>query len=207
VHRSGQLGLVKLLSESSIGAGVRRVEALVGADAYQFLAREHVLLNSLTQIIKGARVDELPSRVNDLVTKMKDIEKELASLRTSAALQGAGKLIESAKDLSGTSFISGSLADGIAADSLREIALDLRARSSKSVVALTSVVEGKVVLVVAVSEAARSSQVKAGALVKVASAILGGGGGGKDDFAQGGGMDSAKIPEAMKAIELAIAGN
>ena len=71
---------------------------------------------------------------------------------------------------------------------------------------LTSVVEGKVVLVVAVSEAARSSQVKAGALVKVATAILGGGGGGKDDFAQGGGTDTAKIPEAMKAIELAIAG-
>ena len=207
VHRSGQLGLVKLLSESSIGAGVRRVEALVGADAYQFLAREHVLLSSLTQIIKGARVEELPSRVNDLVTKMKDIEKELASLRTSAALQGAGKLIENAKDVSGTSFISGSLTDGIPADSLREIALDLRARSSKNVVALTSVVEGKVVLVVAVSEAARSTQVKAGALVKVASAILGGGGGGKDDFAQGGGTDATKISEAMKAIELAIAGN
>ena len=206
VHRSGQLGLVKLLSESSIGAGVRRVEALVGADAYQFLAREHVLLNSLTQIIKGARVEELPSRVNDLVIKMKDIEKELASLRTSAAMQGAGKLIENAKDISGVSYISGSLADGIAADSLREIALDLRARSPKNVVVLTSVVEGKVVLVVAVSEAARSSQVKAGALVKVASAILGGGGGGKDDFAQGGGTDTAQIPEAMKAIELAIAG-
>ena len=90
---------------------------------------------------------------------------------------------------------------------MREIALDLRARSPKNVVALTSVVEGKVVLVVAVSEAARSPQVKAGALVKVASAILGGGGGGKDDFAQGGGTDAAKISEAMKAIELAIAGN
>jgi alanyl-tRNA synthetase len=207
VHRSGQLGLVKLLSESSIGAGVRRVEALVGADAYQFLAREHLLLNSLTQIIKGARVEELPTRVNDLLTKMKDIEKELATLRTSAALQGAGKLMDGAKDLAGISFISGSLADGIPADNLREIALDLRARNAKSVVALTSVVDAKIVLVVAVSEGARASQVKAGALVKVASAILGGGGGGKDDFAQGGGTETAKIPDAMKAIELAIAGN
>ena len=207
VHRSGQLGLVKLLSESSIGAGVRRVEALVGADAYQFLAREHLLLNSLTHIIKGARVEELPGRINDLVNKMKDIEKELASVRTSAALAGAGKLIDGAKDISGLSFISGALADGIPAESLREIALDLRARSTKSVVALSSVVEGKVVLVVAVSDAARDSQIKAGALVKVASTILGGGGGGKDDFAQGGGTDSAKIADAMKAIELAIAGN
>jgi alanyl-tRNA synthetase len=79
VHRSGQLGVVKLLSESSIGAGVRRVEALVGADAYQFLAREHVLLNSLTQIIKGARVEELPARINDLVTKMRDRERAVDS--------------------------------------------------------------------------------------------------------------------------------
>lgn len=207
VHRSGQLGLVKLLSESSIGAGVRRVEALVGADAYQFLAREHILLNSLTQIIKGARVEELPTRVNELVTKMKDIEKELSSLRTAAALAGVGKLIDNAKEISGISFISGSLADGIPAESLREIALDLRARSAMSVVALTSVVDGKVVLVVAVSEGARLSHLKAGAMVKVASAVLGGGGGGKDDFAQGGGTDVTKISEAMKAIELAIAGN
>jgi alanyl-tRNA synthetase len=207
VHRSGQLGLVKLLSESSIGAGVRRVEALVGADAYQFLAREHVLLNSLTQIIKGARVEELPGRINELVNKMKDIEKELASARISTALAGATKLMEDARDISGISFISAALADGIAADSLREIALDLRARSANSVVALSSVVEGKVVLVVAVSDAARSAKIKAGALVKVASAILGGGGGGKDDFAQGGGIDRTKVSDAMKAIELAIAGN
>ena len=62
VSRSGQLGVVKLLSESSIGAGVRRVEALVGVDAYRFLAREHILLNSLTDIIKGARVEELPKK-------------------------------------------------------------------------------------------------------------------------------------------------
>ncbi len=205
VNRSGQLGLVKLLSESSIGAGVRRVEALVGADAYQFLAREHLLLNSLTQIIKGARVEDLPSRINDLVSKMKDIEKELTVLRTAAALKSAGSLMEQAQDIAGVSFISGSLPDGIPADSLREIALDLRARTAKSVVAITSIVDEKVVLVVATSDGARAQNVKAGALVKVASAVLGGGGGGKDDFAQGGGVDKSKIIDAFKAIELAIA--
>jgi alanyl-tRNA synthetase len=206
VHRSGQLGVVKLLSESSIGAGVRRVEALVGADAYQFLAREHVLLNSLTQIIKGARVEELPARVNDLVTKMRDIEKELSTLRTASAMESASSLISMAKVVAGTTVVVGSLADGIAADNLRLIALDLRARNSNTVVALTSVVEEKIVLVVAVSDDARASGVKAGALVKLGSAILGGGGGGKDDFAQGGGSDRSKIPAALEAIELAIAG-
>ena len=206
VHRSGQLGVVKLLSESSIGAGVRRVEALVGADAYQFLAREHVLLNSLTQIIKGARVEELPSRINDLVTKMRDIEKELSTLRTASAMESAAALLSSAKVIAGTTVVLGSLADGIAADNLRLIALDLRARSANTVVILTSVVEEKVVLVVAVSDEARASGAKAGALVKLGSAILGGGGGGKDDFAQGGGSDRSKIAAALEAIELAIAG-
>ena len=206
VHRSGQLGVVKLLSESSIGAGVRRVEALVGADAYQFLAREHVLLNSLTQIIKGARVEELPSRINDLVMKMRDIEKELSTLRTASAMESAAALLSSAKVIAGTTVVLGSLADGIAADNLRLIALDLRARSANTVVILTSVVEEKVVLVVAVSDEARASGAKAGALVKLGSAILGGGGGGKDDFAQGGGSDRSKIAAALEAIELAIAG-
>ena len=206
VGRSGQLGIVKLLSESSIGAGVRRVEALVGVDAYQFLAREHVLLNSLTQIIKGARVEELPARINDLVSKMRDIEKELSTLRTASAMESASTLISTAKVVAGTTVVVGSLVDGIAADNLRLIALDLRARNSNTVVALTSVVEEKVVLVVAVSDDARQSGVKAGALVKLGSAILGGGGGGKDDFAQGGGSDRSKIPAALEAIELAIAG-
>ena len=206
VHRSGQLGVVKLLSESSIGAGVRRVEALVGADAYQFLAREHVLLNSLTQIIKGARVEELPVRINDLVSKMRDIEKELSTLRTASAMESAASLISTAKIVNGTTVVVGSLVDGIAADNLRLIALDLRARNSNTVVALTSVVEEKIVLVVAVSDDARAGGIKAGALVKLGSAILGGGGGGKDDFAQGGGNDRSKIAAALEAIELAIAG-
>ena len=206
VGRSGQLGVVKLLSESSIGAGVRRVEALVGADAYQFLAREHVLLNSLTHIIQGARVEELPARINDLVSKMRDIEKELSTLRTASAMESASSLISTAKVVAGTTVVLGSLADGIAADNLRLIALDLRARNKNTVVALTSVVEEKIVLVVAVSDDARQSGVKAGALVKLGSAILGGGGGGKDDFAQGGGSDRSKISAALEAIELAIAG-
>ena len=206
VGRSGQLGVVKLLSESSIGAGVRRVEALVGVDAYQFLAREHVLLNSLTHIIKGARVEELPARINDLVSKMRDIEKELSTLRTASAMESASSLIPTAKVVAGTTVVLGSLADGIAADNLRLIALDLRARNKNTVVALTSVVEEKIVLVVAVSDDARQNGVKAGALVKLGSAILGGGGGGKDDFAQGGGSDRSKISAALEAIELAIAG-
>jgi alanyl-tRNA synthetase len=206
VARSGQLGIIKLLGESSIGAGVRRVEAVVGVDAYKFLAREHVLLNSLTELIKGSRPEELPERISDLLTKMKDIEKELATVRSNAALGQVDELIKNAKEIAGTSFISAVLGDGISSDDLRKIALDLRSRSDRSVVALISSNGDKPVLVVAVSEGARAAGIKAGALVKVGSTVLGGGGGGKDDFAQGGGIDSTASLAAISAIAQTLAG-
>ena len=206
VSRSGQLGVIKLLSESSIGAGVRRVEALVGVDAYKFLAREHILLNSLTDLIKGARTEELPERISDLLNKMKDIEKELATVRSAQALSQVGDLAKTAKIINGISYVSSVMADGVSGDDLRKIALDLRERESKAVVALISSNEGKPVLVVATSEEARADGVKAGALVKIGSTVLGGGGGGKDDFAQGGGTDASKSLEALTAISNALIG-
>jgi len=206
VERSGQLGVVKLLSESSVGAGVRRVEALVGVDAYKFLAREHVLLNSLTEIIKGARTEELPERISDLLTKIKDIEKELAGVRSAQAMGQIGALADTAKILHGTSTVTAILPDGITGDDLRKIALDLKARAPQSAVALISSNDGKPVLVVAVSDAAKAAGLKAGALVKIGSTILGGGGGGKDDFAQGGGIDSSKSQAALTAITDSISG-
>ena len=206
VQRSGQLGVVKLLSESSIGAGVRRVEALVGVDAYRFLAREHILLNSLTSLIKGSRAEELPERISDLLAKFKEIEKELAQVRSASAMADISKFASGAKKIDGATFIANRIPDGIAVDDLRKIALELRNRESDSVVALVSVVDGKPVLVVAASDAARARGVKAGALVKIGSTVLGGGGGGKDDFAQGGGTEISAIDKALQAIELAISG-
>jgi alanyl-tRNA synthetase len=206
VSASGQLGLIKLLSESSVGAGVRRVEALVGVDAYKYLAREHLLLNSLTEIVKGARPEELPERISDLLNKIKEIEKELATVRSAQAMSQVGSLAEKAVVVNGISVIATALGDGIAADDLRKIATDLKSKSANSVVALVSVVEGKAVLVAAVSDGAKSAGVKAGAIVKIGSTILGGGGGGKDDFAQGGGTNLDQISVALSAITDAISG-
>jgi alanyl-tRNA synthetase len=204
VTSSSQLGLVKLLSETSIGAGVRRVEALVGADAFNFLAREHILLNSLTDLIKGSRVEELPERISDLLEKMRAIEKELATLKSSQALAVASSLLGTIEKIGPTSAIFAALPDGISGDDLRTIALDLRNRNAHSVVALLSVIGDRVTLAVAVSDDARTSGVKAGALVKIGSTVLGGGGGGKDDFAQGGGVHAGKIDEAIKEMRVAL---
>ena len=206
VERSGQLGVVKLLGESSIGAGVRRVEALVGVDAYKFLAREHILLNSLTDLIKGSRTEELPERISDLLNKMKEIEKELAAVRSSQAMSQVGDLAKSATTINGHTFIGSVMSDGVSGDDLRKIAIDLRSDHSNSVIALLSNNDGKPVLVVAVSDQSRAAGVKAGALVKIGSTVLGGGGGGKDDFAQGGGTDATKSLDAIAAISQSLIG-
>ncbi len=204
VARTGQLGVVKLLSESSIGAGVRRVEALVGADAYKFLAREHILVNQLTDLIKGAKSEELPERISELINKLKDTEKELGQVRSQQALAQVSGLLESAKAIGDFKFLAAQIGEGISVDDLRTMALDIKNRLGESVIALASVSAGKPVVVVATSDVPRSKGVKAGALVKIASGVLGGGGGGKDDFAQGGGTNAAEIPNALLAIEKAL---
>ncbi len=204
VKSSAELGLVKLLGESSIGAGVRRVEALVGFDAFNFLAKEHVLLNSLTEIVKGARVEELPERISDLLERMKSLEKELATLKSAQALAGASALMENVELIDGVSVIMAELDSGIGGDDLRTIALDLRNRNPLSVVGLISKNDGKITLVVAVSDQAREAGAKAGALVKIGSTVLGGGGGGKDDYAQGGGVNAANIADAIREMKAAL---
>jgi alanyl-tRNA synthetase len=206
VSRSGQLGLVKLLSESSIGAGVRRVEALVGYDAYQFLAREHVLLNSLTEIIKGARADELPQRISELVEKMKAMDKELALVRSAKSMAAAAGLVSKAKQIGSINLIIDQLESEIAVDDMRSIAVGLRDKIKSGVVVLSTINSGKPLLVAAVSTDAIKLGIKAGELIKIGSAALGGGGGGKDDFAQGGGLDSMALAKSFAEITKLING-
>lgn len=200
VARSGQLGLIKLLSESSIGAGVRRVEALVGHDAYQYLAREHVLLNSLTEIIKGARADELPQRISELVEKMKSMEKELSAVRSAKALAATSQIANKAKKVRDINLIVEQLESEIAVDDMRSIAINLREKVKSGVVVLSTINSDKPLLVAAVSPEAIKLGIKAGDLIKIGSATLGGGGGGKDDFAQGGGVDVSAISKALNEI-------
>jgi alanyl-tRNA synthetase len=200
VSRSGQLGLVKLLSESSIGAGVRRVEALVGHDAYKFLAREHVLLNSLTEIIKGVRAEELPQRISELVEKMKSMEKEMSAVNSAKAMAAAGELVKKNRSIGSASLIIEQLGNQISGEDMRAIALDLKSKLKTAIVVLATVNDAKPLLVAAVSADAIKLGIKAGELIKIGSTILGGGGGGKDDFAQGGGLDAGAITKAFTEI-------
>jgi alanyl-tRNA synthetase len=204
--RSGQLGVVKLLGESSIGAGVRRVEALVGVDAYQYLAREHTLLNSLTEIIKGARTEELPERISALVGKLREVERELGAIRGKEILAAAPGLAASAKEINGFAVVTHTVPAGTNADDLRKLVLDVvnRIKDRPAIVAIATINDEKPLVIVAVDERARSRGAKAGALVRVAAGILGGGGGGKDDVAQGGGVDPTKIDAALRALATSL---
>ncbi len=196
--RSAQLGLVKLLGESSIGSGVRRVEALVGSDAYRFLAREHVLVAQLSEALK-ARPEELPDRVADLVDRLRTAEKEIERVRVAQLLASAGRLAAEAEDLDGVLYV-GQRVDGAGAGDVRKLALDVRGRMTPgrpSVVAIIGASDGKPAVVVAVNDEARGRGISANALVKAAASALGGSGGGKDDVAQGGGADATNTDQAL----------
>jgi alanyl-tRNA synthetase len=200
--RSAQLGMVKLLSEASIGAGKRRVEGLVGADAFSHLAREHLLVNQLSALM-NANPDELVDRVSALVSRARDLEKEFERMRGAAVLAGAQGLAQSATDESGVSVVAHRAADGADADDLRKLALDVRGRldgSHPAVVAVAAVTDGRPIIVVAVNESARDLGLLAGRLVKEASGALGGGGGGRDDLAQGGGTDADALDEVLRDL-------
>jgi len=189
VAHSGQLGLIKILGESSIGSGVRRVEALVGTDAFRYLARESVLVGQLTEQLKTRR-EELPDRVASLVSRLRDAERDLDRLRSAQILGGAAELASRAEDAGLAALVVYQVPDGTTADDIRKLALDVRGRLPQqrpAVVVVAGVPADRPAVVVAVNEAARALGLAAGTLVRSAARALGGGGGGRDDIAQGGG--------------------
>jgi alanyl-tRNA synthetase len=203
--RSGQLGVIKLLGESSIGAGIRRVEALVGADAYRFLAREHVLVAQLSEALK-ARPEELLERVNDVIQRLRTAEKQLEAFRAQQLLSAGAELAGSARDVFGVALVA-HRADVASPGDVRRLALDIRSRLAgdrPGVVAVAGSANGKPAVVVAVNETARSLGLTARSLIEVAAAALGGSGGGKDDVAQGGGTDLSAIDDALRRVEQAV---
>jgi alanyl-tRNA synthetase len=189
VAHSGQLGLIKLLSEASIGSGIRRVEALVGIDAFRFLAKENILVSQISEQLKTRR-EELPERISGLVSRLREAERELQRVRSAQLLEVAGDLAARPEEVGGVAFVAHRTPDGSDADNIRKLALDIRGRmpaDRPAVVMVVGVPTDRPVVVVAVNDAARDRKLAAGALVGLAARALGGGGGGKPDVAQGGG--------------------
>ena len=206
VGSSAEIGSLTLLTESSVGSGNRRVEALVGLDSFNHLAAERTLVNQLTGLMKVQSSADLPEKINQTLSKLKAAEKELAQLRREKLQAEAGKLLENAQTIGSVRVLAHDAGE-LDANGVRDLALDLRSRfgSEAAVVAVVGVANGRPVVLVATNEGAREAGVKAGALVRVAAGVLGGGGGGKDDVAQGGGQDASKIGAALDAVRDAIA--
>ena len=209
VPNSADIGLIKLLSEASIGSGIRRVEALVGLDAFRFLAREHVLVSQLSEQLK-ARPEELPERIGAVTERLRAAERELERLRAAAVLSSASALAEAAEQVGNTALVAAETSEGVSGADLRALATEVRGRLGErpGVVALFSADHStsKVSFVVATTAAARRQGLAAGALVPVFGPAVGGRGGGKPDLAQGGGTEPGGIGAAVSALRGALAG-
>src|SRR5579859_1722293 len=208
VPRSSIIGMIKLLGEASIGSGVRRVEGLVGLDAFRYLAREHTLVHQLAGEFK-AQPDEIPERIAATLDRLKSAERELATLRVSAVLASAGSLADAVELIGGVQLVAAEAPPGVSGNDLRSLALDVRGRlraADSAVVLLASPAEGGgVAFVVAVNDAGQAAGLAAGELVRSFAPVLGARGGGKADLAQGAGGDAAKLGDAFAAVRSALA--
>ncbi|MFL6075425.1 MAG: alanine--tRNA ligase [Mycobacteriales bacterium] len=205
--RSGQLGMVKVLSEASIGSGVRRVEALVGLDAFRYLAKEHVLVSQLAETFK-APSEEIGDRVQAVLAKLRDAEKELEKLRADAVLAGAGALASGARFVNGVGVVASRAPDGVGGNDLRKLATEVRGRmhpGHPGVVALFAPSGDRVNLVIAVNERARSLGLSARALLAAVAPAVGGKGGGSDEMAQGAGSRPAGVDDAIALLDREVA--
>ena len=204
VQHAAQIGLVTILGESSVGSGVRRVEAFVGIEAFRFLAKERALVAGLSDALK-VQPDQLSDRVARLVEQLRTAEKQIADLKSRNVLAEVGAIVDQAHDMWGVSYV-GHHADGVAGGDLRTLALELRNRvqDRPAVISVVGGTPDKPSVVIVTTAGARDRGLRAGDLVRTASETLGGRGGGKDDIAQGGGTDGTKVADALTAVEHAI---
>lgn len=202
-QRSGQLGVVTFLSEGSIGAGVRRVEALVGTDAYRFLAREHVLVSRLTELVK-APADELVERIERTITSLKDAERDLAKVKSASMTANMDDIMGEGEDVGPIRVWTVEAPAGIEPAMLRELVTKAAGRvrpEIPSVMIVGSAQDGKAALVTWANERAIAAGVGAGDLLKAALPAVDGKGGGKPDMAQGGGTNPDGIVAALAAAK------
>ena len=204
VAHASQVGTITVLGESSVGSGVRRIEAYVGIEAMRYLAAERALVAQLSESLK-APADQLADRVAALVERLRIAERELEKLRAAAVLAGAGALAGTAEQVGGITVVAAEAPAAIAGNDLRTLVLDVRGRlanSAPGVVLLASpAAAGGASFVAAANDAAQSRGISAGELVGVFAGVLGARGGGKADLAQGAGGDAGRLAEGLAAVK------
>ncbi len=206
-QRSGQLGVVTFLGEGSIGAGVRRVEALVGADAYQFLAKEHILVSRLTDMLK-VPADQLPERIERTINSLKAAERDLDRVKKAQLTANLDDIIGVGEDIGPIRCWIFQAPEGIDAGEMRDLVMKAKGRNRPEIPVVmfgTLVADGKVSAIATSNEKAIDMGVGANDILKAALASLDGRGGGKPDMAQGGGTNINGVDAAVQAVKDLIA--
>jgi alanyl-tRNA synthetase len=198
VQRAGDIGLFKITGESGVAAGVRRVEALTGRGAYEWVVHTDQVLRDIAAMLRGSRED-VDEKVRELVERSRRLEKEVQQLKSKLASDHGGDLSTSAKDIGGIKVLAAQI-DGADVRSLRDALDRLKDKLGSSVIVLASVQEGKVLLVAGVSEDL-VDRIKAGEIAGLVAARVGGRGGGRADFAQAGGAQPENLAAALAGVE------
>lgn len=208
VSHSSQIGMISLINETSVGSGSRRVEALVGIDAFRTFAQERAIVARLSDGLKVSK-DGLEERIAAIADDLKVAQKKLAAFEAEKLAQRIPELISANSNSAGAfKLISANVGELSSIDDVRGLVTQIRDRvqAESAVIAVFAVVSDKPAVVIATTESARAAGAKAGLLVREASSVLGGGGGGKDDIAQGGGQNLAAIESARAAVAKALVG-
>lgn len=199
---SGDIGLFKIVQETGIAAGVRRIEATTGAKALELISQQEHTLDQLAALVKTDR-PQLETRLRKLLERQKELEREVESLQGKLNADQAGDLLNQASDVAGIQLVCGR-ADNLDGKALRELADQVRDRMESGVLILGSAHGGKAGLLVAVTKDL-TKRLQAGALIKQLAAMVGGGGGGRPDLAQAGGSKPEQLNEALAAAPRLIA--
>jgi alanyl-tRNA synthetase len=197
VQRAGDIGLFKIVAESGVAAGIRRIEAITGTVAYDWVVHTEQVLREVASLVRGGRED-VDEKVRELIDRTRRLEKEVQQLKAKLATGQSGDLTALAKDIAGIKLLSARI-DDADAKSLRSAVDEMKAKLGSSVIVLGSVQDGKVVLVAGVSDDLKG-RVAAGDIVGAVAAQVGGRGGGRADFAQAGGTKPEKLGEALASV-------
>jgi alanyl-tRNA synthetase len=200
VSRTGNIGFFKIVSESSVAAGVRRIEAVAGAAAEKYVRREERILDEAATKLKTA-AGELPSRIDKFIHREKELEKEILKLKSQLASGGIDDLLKNVRETGGVKLLTSKVAD-MDVKSLRDFSDNLKVKmGNSSVIVVASVAGDKISFITSVYDDLVKAGYSAGKIAKNLAGLINGSGGGKPDFAQGGGKDISKLDEALEKIE------
>jgi len=199
VHRAGDIGLFKIVSESGVASGVRRIEALTGAGAVEYVEQTEALLKELAGLVRGSR-EELKDKVREQLERSRALEREVRTLKDRLASGKGVDLAAGAVDILGVKVVATKV-DGADAGALRAAVDQLKDRLKSAVVVLASVESPEKVVLVAGVTADQTGRIKAGELAGAVAAQVGGRGGGRPDFAQAGGSRPEALDAALGSVE------